>query len=280
MLKKSIAAAFCACLAFVFSDSTGAVEMKQYAWNGMEAIALADVDRDPNPANNPGLLVGLSDAEKAALPPGVMGNSINCYIVRMGGEVLLFDAGLGGAYGQLIPSMAQAGLKPGDVTAVIITHFHPDHIGGLVKDGKAAFPNAGLILSRVEVEAMAQAAKTFMPAYAGRVQTFEWDQQIAPGVTAREALGHTPGHTVFEVEAGGSRLWILGDLIHFAGLQLARPEIAVTYDTDPVKAVAARKRIFDKAAAEGVTVAGMHLPFPGIGKFSKVGAGYGFAETK
>jgi glyoxylase-like metal-dependent hydrolase (beta-lactamase superfamily II) len=136
------------------------------------------------------------------------------------------------------------------------------------------------MLSRVEVETMSRAAETFLPAYAGRVRTFEWDQPVLRGVTARDASGHTPGHTVFEVDAGGSRLWIVGDLIHFAGVQLPRPEIAVTYDTDPVKAVAARKRVFDKAAAEGVAVAGMHLLFPGIGKFSKAGAGYGFEPER
>lgn len=280
MLKKLMAVALCAGLLFGLASRAGAVEMKRYTSGGMEIIALADVDRDSSLANKTELLIGMSDAEMAALPAGIMANAVNCFIVKIEGDVLLFDTDFGGDRGHLVRSMAEAGVKPEDVTAVLITHFHPDHIGGLVKDGEAAFANARLMVPRVEVEAMAQAAMSFMPAYAGRLHTFEWDHPVSDGVVALEAAGHTPGHTVFELDAGGSKLWILGDLIHFGAIQLPRPEIAVTYDTDPVKAVAARKRIFDMAAERGVTVAAMHLPFPGVGTLSKSGGGYAFTEAK
>lgn len=280
MLKKLLAAALCAGLLFGLTFEAGAVEMKRFTSGGMELIALADVDRDQGLANKTELLIGMSDAEKAALPAGIMANAVNCFIVKVGQDVLLFDTGFGGDRGHLVKSMAEAGVKPEDVTAVLITHFHPDHIGGLVKGGEAAFPNARLMVPRVEVEAMAQAAMTFIPAYAGRLHTFEWEHPVSDGVVALEAAGHTPGHTVFELDAGGGKLWILGDLIHFGAIQLPRPEVAVTYDTDPVKAVAARKRIFDMAAERGVTVAAMHLPFPGVGTLSKSGEGYAFEEAK
>ncbi|MCD8140915.1 MAG: MBL fold metallo-hydrolase [Planctomycetaceae bacterium] len=263
------------------AGALGAVEMKHYAWDGMDVYALADVDRDPNAANKPELLIGLTDAEKAALPAGIMANSVNCFVVKMGKDVLLFDTGYGGARGHLVRSMAEAGFKPEDITAVIITHFHPDHIGGLLNsEGGAAFPNARLVVSRVEVEAFPQAAMEFAGGYSGGLVTFEWDQAVSDGVTARNASGHTPGHTVFEIDGGSAKLLILADLIHFAGIQLQRPEVAVTYDSDPSAAVAARKRIFDYAAESGTTVAGMHLPFPGVGKLSKAGSRYGFAGAE
>ncbi len=262
------------------AGALGAVEMKSYVWEGMDFYALADVDRNPNAANKPDLLIGLTDDEKAALPAGIMANSVNCFIVKLGDDVLLFDTGYGGERGHLIRSMAKAGFKPDDVTAVIITHFHPDHIGGLLTgEGGAVFPKARLVVPRVEVEAFPQKAMEFAGAYSGGLVTFEWDQPVSDGVVARNAAGHTPGHTVFEVDSGSTKLLILADLIHFAGVQLQRPEIAVTYDSDPVQAVAARKRIFDYAADSGVTVAGMHLPFPGVGTLSKAGTGYGYAEA-
>lgn len=254
--------------------------MKRYALGGMELIALADMTKDPRLPNKTELLIGMSEAEKAALPAGVMANAVNCFLVRTGSGVLLFDTGYGGDRGSLVKSMAEAGVKPEEVTAVLITHFHPDHIGGLAEDGKAVFANARLIVSRTEAEAMARKATAFMPAYADRVHLFEWGQALGDGVTVLDASGHTPGHTVFELDAGGVKLWILGDLIHFGPIQLPRPEIAVTYDTNPVKAVAARKRFFDNAAAQGVTVAAMHLPFPGVGALTKSGGGYVFEEAE
>ena len=120
----------------------------------------------------------------------------------------------------------------------------------------------------------------FRQGYAGRRRTFEWDHAVADGIVAVDAHGHTPGHTAFLVENGGAKLMIAADLIHFGGIQLPVPDVAVTYDSDPVKAVAARKRLFDKAAAENYTVLSMHLPFPGIGTLSKEGSGYGFADLK
>ncbi|MCD8352530.1 MAG: MBL fold metallo-hydrolase [Planctomycetaceae bacterium] len=262
------------------AGTLGAVEMKSFDWDGMDFYALADVDRNPNAANKPDLLIGMTDDEKAALPAGIMANSVNCFIVKLGDDVLLFDTGYGGERGHLIRSMAEAGFKPEDVTAVIITHFHPDHIGGLLNsEGGAAFPRARLVVSRVEVEAFPQKAMEFAGAYSGGLVTFEWDQAVSDGVTARNAAGHTPGHTVFEVDSGSKKLIILADLIHFAGIQLARPEIAVTYDSDPAMAITSRMRIFDYAAESGTTVAGMHLPFPGVGTLSKAGTGFGFVQA-
>lgn len=280
MLKKLV----CVCAAVAcLAGSAVAAEAKKFSLGGMEVIALADVDTKAARPDNPKLLVGVKDADAAKYlsKPGSMNNSINCFIVKNGREVILFDTGLGAeGKGLLLDSLKAAGKTPDNIDAVVITHFHPDHIGGLVKDGEAVFPKARLMVPRIEVESNPQAAMKFMAAYAGRLHTFEWDHPVADGVMAVDANGHTPGHTVFLIENGASKLMIAGDLVHFAAIQLPVPDVAVTYDTDAAKAIASRKRLFEKAATEGYTVAGMHLPFPGIGALAKDGSGYAFTPMK
>ena len=100
---------------------------------------------------------------------------------------------------------------------------------------------------------------------------------MLPGVTAVEASGHTPGHTAFLLENGGGKLFIVGDLIHFEKIQLPLPDVAVTYDSDPAAAVRARRKLFDRAVAEDLPIASMHMVFPGMGKLAKDGEGYSFS---
>lgn len=271
-------------VAVLFAVSAPAAEFRKFTLGGMEVIALADIDPKAPAKDNPALLIGVkdADAQKYLSSPGSMKNSINCFVVKTGSETILFDTGLGArANGQLPASLKAAGIDPAAIGAVVITHFHPDHVGGLVdEDGAAAFPSARLMVPRIEVEANPQAAMKFMQAYAGRLHTFEWGHAVADGVVAVDANGHTPGHTVFLIDSGDARLMIAGDLIHFGGIQLPVPDVAVTYDSDPVKAVAARKRLFDRAIDENYPIASMHLPFPGIGTLSRDGNGYGFVDMK
>lgn len=220
------------------------------------------------------LLVGLPAAEAAKVTGADMVNAVNMFVLKTDAGNFLFDTGVGGN-GGMIASMAAAGLSPADIAGVVITHFHGDHVGGLVRDGKAVFPNATLYVPRVEMEKGPSSA-SFAAAYAGRTAQFNWGDEVLPGVTAVDASGHTNGHTVFMVETGGDKLFIAGDLIHFGGVQLPNPDIAVTYDTDTAKAVASRRKFFDMAAAENLTTASMHLPFPAVGKLAKAGNGYSF----
>ena len=255
-------------------------EFKNFDIGGIKLVALADVPNAPAAtAPNTALLVGLSQDELARVTAEDMANSINMFVLKTGKGNYLFDTGLGEdgpRKGEMIASLKSAGFEPGDIDGVVLTHFHPDHIGGLVKGGNAVFPKATLYVGRMEVEKGPQVFDKFSGAYEGRTVRFEWGDEIVPGVKAFEAAGHTNGHSVFLVENAGDRLLIMGDLIHFGGVQLPRPEIAVTYDTDPAAAVAARKRVFAMAAEEGIPVASMHLRFPGVGKLAKAGEGYSF----
>ena len=256
-------------------------EFKNFAIGGITLVALADVPNAPAPATpNTALLVGLSQEELTRVTGDDMANSINMFVLKTDKGNYLFDTGLGEdgpRKGEMIASLKSAGFAPEDIDAVVITHFHPDHIGGLAKGGKAVFPKATLYVGRLEVEKGPPVFDKFSGAYAGKTVRFEWGDEVLPGIKALEAAGHTNGHTVFLVEKAGDRLLIAGDLIHFGGVQLARPEIAVTYDTDTAAAIKARKRVFTMAAEEGIPVASMHLRFPGVGKLAKAGEGYSFA---
>ncbi len=272
----AFAALICMCTLAAQGDAM-AQDSKNFNIGGISLVALADTPNGPAPdAPNTRLLVGLSADELAKVTGADMANSINMFVIKTDKGNYLFDTGLG-ASGKLVPSLANAGMTENDIAAVVITHFHGDHIGGLTTNGTATFPNATLYVPKVEVEKGPSGFDAFGPAYAGRTTQFAWGSEILPGITALEAEGHTNGHTVYQVEQGGGRLLIVGDLIHFGGVQLAKPEVAVTYDTDTTKAIASRRRFFDKASAEDMPIASMHLRFPGVGKLAKAGNGYTFS---
>lgn len=232
-----------------------------------------------------------SDTERAKyFKEGKTEAGFNVFLMRVADKIVLFDSGNGDtrkAPGKLIETLGSLGLTPDAVDLVLLTHMHMDHIGGLIADGQKAFPNAKLMVSAPELDYWLKLAKQD-PANANAVLVekvagvygqdllppFAFGDTLLPGVTALDAVGHTPGHTVFQVEADGKRLLILGDLLHGVPLQLALPEECAIYDLDMPAAVAARKRILDLAAKENIAVAGMHLPFPGEGMILKEGAGY------
>jgi len=233
------------------------------------------------------LLKGIDAAQAKALLGGKDTHAVpvNAFLVRMPGHLVLVDTGAGTAAGDAAGHLAErlkaAGVDPGQIDLVLITHCHMDHVGGLLKaDGTRAFPNATLRMAQAESDfwtgdaarvpernrAALPALKAIVAAYAGagKFKAFAPGEALGEGIQALPTAGHTPGHACYAFTSGGNQVWCVGDLIHFGPVQFPHPDVAVGFDWDTAKAVAARKELFLKAAQAHATIAGAHLAFPGL----------------
>lgn len=191
--------------------------------------------------------------------------TMSAFLVEKDGKRILFDTGMGGPDSRLLTSLQALGVAPADIKYLYLTHFHGDHIGGMMKGDSIVFPNAEVYASKVEYDAWlkmpaeknAQVVKT-MNAYKDRLHFFAFNDTLPGGVVAMNATGHTPGHTVFQA----GKLLVIADLIHGAALQLEHPEICATYDMNKEDAVKSRKHFLKYAKDNQLTMAGMHLPAP------------------
>jgi len=229
------------------------------------------------------LLKGLEPAEARRMLGGkdAADTPVNAFLVRMPGRTVLVDTGIGKDpdedSGHLTEQLAAAGVAPSDIDLILITHDHFDHIGGLLKaDGTRAFPKAVLRVSRREhafwtedpsrlperLRDRAPKLKALFGVYeqAGAFRPFEDGEELAPGLRAMPAHGHTGGHTVYAFTSEGQELWCIGDLIHFGAVQFQRPEVGVAFDLDGDRAVKIRQELFREAARRQVVLAGAHLP--------------------
>ena len=194
-------------------------------------------------------------------------SSMSTFLVETDGVRILFDTGMGAPDSRLLSGLASLGVTPADIKYLYLTHFHGDHIGGMMKGDSIVFPNAEVYASKVEYDAWlkmssdrnAQVVKT-MNAYKDRLHLFEFGETLPGNVVAMNAEGHTPGHTVYQA----GKLLVIADLIHGATLQLEHPEICAAYDMDKDAAVKSRKHFLRYAKENGLTMAGMHLPPPGF----------------
>lgn len=222
--------------------------------------------------------------------------SITGYLVNTGDKLVLIDAGtgalMGPRLGKLDANLRAAGYQPEQVDDVLLTHAHPDHLGGLMLQGKMAFPNATIHMEQAEVaywmshERMKKAqpmerdffesAIASLTAYAqaGRIQAFKPGAEVVPGIKAITAHGHTVGHTVFAVQSAGERLLVIGDLIHVGPVQLHDPSVTIAFDSDEKAARATRLQFFNQAARDNTLIAATHLSFPGVGYLSKAGTSF------
>lgn len=213
-------------------------------------------------------------------PEGTYPTATNAVLVRRGDRVWLVDTG----YGRTIfDKMTALGIAPGDVDEVLLTHLHGDHIGGMLRDGEKAFPNAVVSLAQAEFDhwsgAGNKAALDIFAAYGDavrKVSPVRIDSPMADGITPVAAYGHTPGHTLFMVKEGGESLLIWGDLTHAMAIQIPHPEISVRYDTDPAAARESRLEVLRHVSANNIPVVGMHIPAVTAGKIVAGASGYEF----
>lgn len=214
----------------------------------------------------------------AGAPTDTIRVGVDALLVKLPGRIVLLDTGFGPSPGgQLIASLAAAGVAPAQVTDVLITHSHGDHVGGLVSaDGAPAFPNAKVRMSAAEwafLKGNAGAAK-LVAAIAPQVATFAPGAEVVPGITADTMAGHTPGHVSYELVSGKARLLDIGDTAHSTIVSLAKPDWIMGFDSDPAVGKATRRAELTRLAASHETVFAPHFPYPGVGTIAAKGDGF------
>ena len=231
------------------------------------------------------------------LGPDTLTPDCNVTLWRSPERLVLFDVGAGTQFmagaGRLSESLAAAGVDPSDVTDVVFTHAHPDHLWGVLDDfDDLAFPEATYHLHRGErdywladdtLDKTPDSRKPFvvgarnrLPRLEERLATFEWGAEVLPGVEAIDTHGHTPGHTSFALHAGNESLLVLGDALTNAWISFERPAWPSGSDQDPEQGVRTRRALLDRLAGERSSVLGFHLPSPGAGRVERSGNAYRF----
>lgn len=221
--------------------------------------------------------------------------ALNSFLVNVGGRLVLIDTGsghwLGPTMGLLPANLAAMDVTPDKVDIVLLTHLHRDHAGGLLdRESRPLFPNAELVVPEAEIAFWTDDANTgkvpqgsrggfpyarqVEAAYRGRLRRLAGGAQVLPGITAIDAFGHTPGHTIYRVASGSAQLLVFGDVVHVPDIQTRFPDWGIVFDVDPAGAAATRRQVLDMAAADRLLVAGMHVGFPGLAQVRKTGDRY------
>lgn len=222
----------------------------------------------------------------------------NSLVINTGDKLILFDTGMSSIkppnskVGMLPQSLKQAGIEASDIDAIVLTHPHIDHSGGMVAaDGSRLFPNAQVYMTEADhefwlddkrmgtpAEGSAKTARKNLPAYRDRMIFIKDGQEVVPGVQAMLTPGHTVGHTVFLITSGGKTIANIGDVAHHTVL-IEKPRIEVTFDTDSKQGAESRVKLLDMLAAQKIPMLGYHMPWPGIGHVAKQGEGFRYVPS-
>lgn len=214
----------------------------------------------------------------ALMPNGEHKTITRTYLIKDADKNVLVDSGWGtesGVDGKTVEYLAMYDVPAEKVTDILLTHMDVDHISGLINSGKAVYPNAILHIADKEYNRWVvmgadrepefiALARCVAKAYEGRIALFDYDEEVLPGITARNANGHTMGHTCYDIVSGDKALTIVGDMIHVAPIQMRHTDYCSIYDVSPALAAATRERVLHELSQSGRLIAGMH--FPEIGR--------------
>jgi glyoxylase-like metal-dependent hydrolase (beta-lactamase superfamily II) len=282
-----------------------AVGVYRYKVGSYEVSVVTDgMNRVPLPDN---LVTNVKKDEVSAmlsasfLDPNTFYNPYSPVVVNTGSKLVLIDTGnseaaykrTNGQVGQLLTNLAAAGIDAGAIDTVVISHYHGDHVNGLLRaDNSFAFPNAEILVPAEEHKfwmddgQMARASKgrmedlfknnrrVFQGEVLKRLRTYEWDKEVAPGITAVATPGHSWAHTSFVVASGNGKVFVQSDFTHVPFLFAKNPGWHAAVDQDGPKAEATRRRVYDMLVADKMAVQGFHYPFPGLAHVEKDGNGY------
>ncbi|WP_261394763.1 MBL fold metallo-hydrolase [Phaeobacter italicus] len=255
----------------------GYIDVAHGFWTGIEQATVEDL------------------AAAAGLPDnGSIRIGVTSYLINQGDRLVLVDTGsadlFGPTAGKFLSALAAAGHTPEQVDDILVTHMHPDHIGALLENGAAVFPNAQIHVAGLEFDywtstseqskapdfarSWFDAAISVRKAYDGRINLFSKEAAVLPGITAVPLYGHTPGHSGFRLSSGNEDLLIWGDACGVASVQFAHPEAGLAFDVDGAAGKKTRAGLLDMAAGDGLLVASAHLPFPTFGRVLRSGEAY------
>lgn len=229
--------------------------------------------------------------------PETLKPDCNVTLLRSSDRLVLFDVGAGPNFmpsaGKLAENLSNAGVDPADVTDVVFTHAHPDHLWGLIDDfDEPVFLNAAYHINQAEwdywtnpdtVNTIGESRVSFAVGAASRlgriaenIKLFQPGAEVVAGVEAVATYGHTPGHTSFMIHTGSDPLMVVGDALGHARISFEQPSWPAGADQDQDTAIATRLKLLDRLASEKVTLIGFHLPQPGEGRAERQGSAYRF----